>query len=197
MQKPNNYDNTQASGEFTPIELGGHLLVIKQVEEMKSRAGKPMLKIFFDTADSDKQPRYFSEQFKNDIRPDKKWPNNGIAYVLTEDENGNCSRSFKTFTTSVEKSNNGFQIAWGDRFCQCLKNRLIGGVFGIVEDYYNNKVIKKHQLRWFRSMDKVMDAEVPEPKLYTGYSNNNGNPVTSSDGFMNIPSGIDEELPFN
>ena len=30
MQKPNNYDETQAGGEFTPVELGGHKLVIKQ-----------------------------------------------------------------------------------------------------------------------------------------------------------------------
>lgn len=24
MQKPNNYDNTQAQGDYTPVELGGH-----------------------------------------------------------------------------------------------------------------------------------------------------------------------------
>lgn len=33
MQKPNNYENTQAQGEFTPVELGGHKLIIKQVNE--------------------------------------------------------------------------------------------------------------------------------------------------------------------
>ena len=31
MNKPNAYDETQAGGEFTPVELGGHKLVIKQV----------------------------------------------------------------------------------------------------------------------------------------------------------------------
>lgn len=31
MRKPNNYENTQAQGEFTPVELGGHTLVIKQL----------------------------------------------------------------------------------------------------------------------------------------------------------------------
>ena len=31
MQKPNNYDTTQAAGEFEPIKLGGHKMVIKQV----------------------------------------------------------------------------------------------------------------------------------------------------------------------
>lgn len=37
MRKPNNYENTQVQGEFTPVELGGHKLVIKQVEERMSK----------------------------------------------------------------------------------------------------------------------------------------------------------------
>ena len=35
MQKPNNFDNTRASGEYTPVSLGGHHLIIKKVEEMQ------------------------------------------------------------------------------------------------------------------------------------------------------------------
>lgn len=42
MRKPNNYENTQAQGEFTPVELGGHTLVIKQVEERMSKINKPI-----------------------------------------------------------------------------------------------------------------------------------------------------------
>ena len=50
MQKPKNYENTQAQGEFTPVELGGHRLVIKSVEERMSKTNKPMLVVFFDFA---------------------------------------------------------------------------------------------------------------------------------------------------
>ena len=32
MQKPNNYDETQAGGEFTPVELGGHVLISYEQE---------------------------------------------------------------------------------------------------------------------------------------------------------------------
>ena len=74
MNKPKNYENTQAGGDVTPIELGGHILEIKQVEEVWSRSGKPMIKIFFDFAREDKQSGYFAEQYKNDIRPERKWP---------------------------------------------------------------------------------------------------------------------------
>ena len=47
MKKPNNYAETPAGGDFTPIELGGHHLVVKQVSEKKSQTGKNMLVILF------------------------------------------------------------------------------------------------------------------------------------------------------
>ena len=30
MRKPNNFDNTKAQGDFTPVELGGHIMVISE-----------------------------------------------------------------------------------------------------------------------------------------------------------------------
>ena len=113
MNKPNAYDETQSGGEFTPVELGGHKLVIKQVNETKSKTGKDMIVVLFDFAEDDKQPGYFMEQFQNDIRPNKKWPNQATQYILTEDAEGKCTRNFKTFTTCAEHSNAGFSVQWG------------------------------------------------------------------------------------
>lgn len=199
MRKPNNFDNTKAQGEFTPVELGGHIMVIKEVAEMKSKNGKDTLKISFDFAKNDKQPGYFEKMFRDDIRPDKKWPNQATQYILTEDADGNCSRSFKTFITCVEHSNK-LEVQWGDNFEQQFKNKAIGGVFGPQMDYYNGKEIKKRVLRWFTSADKVKDAQVPDMSETQAYKNHlNGyhpNSTSAGDGFMNIPDGIDEELPF-
>ena len=141
MQKPNNFETTQAQGEFTPVELGGHYLVIKEVSEMKSKNGKDMIKVSFDFAKNDKQPGYFEKAFRDDIRPEKKWPNQATQYILTEDAEGNCSRSFKTFITCVEHSNK-MEVQWGDNFEQQFKNKVIGGVFGPQMDYYNGKEIE-------------------------------------------------------
>ena len=143
MRKPNNYENTQAQGEFIPVELGGHYLIIKEVLEMQSKTGKEMIKISFDFATADKQAGYFMESFKNDIRPEKKWPNQATQYILTEDQDGNCSRSFKTFLTCVEHSNTGFETQWGDDFGEQFKNKLVGGVFGPQMDYYVGKEREK------------------------------------------------------
>ena len=204
MNKPNAYDETQAGGEFIPVELGGHKMVIKSVTEMKSRTNKDKIKVEFDFAEDDKQPGYFSEQFANDIRPDKKWPNQATQYMLTEDAEGKCTRNFKTFTTCAEHSNAGFSVQWGDKFCQCFKGKKIGGVFGEQMDYYNGEEKKKRVLRWFVSLDKVADATIPdmsETKSYKEYKQGVGMPnygTPGDDGFMNIPDNIDDsELPFN
>lgn len=200
MRKPRNYENTQAQGEFTPVELGGHRLVIKQVEERMSKTNKQMIVVYFDFAQGDKQAGYFTEVFKNDIRPEKKWPNQATQYILTEDENGDCSRSFKTFLTCVEHSNKGFETQWADDFGKQFKNKLIGGVFGPQMDYYDGKEREKRVLRWFVSVDKASDAAVPDMSETQAYKNyKNGYPQGSTptgDGFMNIPDGVDEELPF-
>lgn len=203
MKKPNNYENTKAQGEFTPVELGGHKLVIKQVSEKKSKNNKDMIVVLFDFASDDSQPGYFSQQFADDIRPEKKWPNQATQYILAEDEEGNTSRSFKTFCTCVENSNSGFECWKKDETFnfQGIKGKKIGGVFGEQLDYYNGKVLHKRVLRWFTSMDKLADAQIPDISETQAYKNSvNGYPAAATpgtDGFMNIPDGIDEELPFN
>lgn len=202
MQKPNNYENTQEQGMFEPVELGGHYMVIKQVSETKSKNGKNMIVVLYDFDQNDKQPGYFMEQFKNDIRPDKKYPNQATQYILTEDDKGECTKSFKTFCGCVERSNAGFVTQWGDNFGQQFKGKKIGGVFGEQMDFYNGEEKKKRILRWFCQIDKVADATIPDlTESKTFKEHKMGDPIasaaTSPDGFMNIPDGLDEELPFN
>ncbi len=199
MNKPNAYDETQAGGGFTPVELGGHKLVIKQVIETKSRNGKDMIVIKFDFAEGDKQAGYFEEQFKNDIRPDKDWPYQATQYTLINNPEGKCSRDFKTFITCVEHSNAGFETKWGNEIQNWpsqFQGKKIGGVFGEQMDYYNGEEKKKRVLRWFCSLDKVADAAVPdmsETKPYKDWKNSQ-----SGTDWMNVPNNLDDDsLPFN
>ena len=82
-------------------------------------------------------------------------------------------------------------MVWGEQFCNALKGKAVGGVFG-EEEYINNagEVKTANKLFWFRGIDKVMDAEVPAKRTVE--------PQQESNGWMNIPDGIeDDELPFN
>lgn len=199
MLKPNGYDEAKVQGEFIPVELGGHQMIIKQVNEKLNKNNQPMIVVEFDFAANDKQPGYFAEQLKNDIRPDKKWSNQATQYINVYDSDGKTSRAFKTFTTCVEHSNTGFETQWGDNFCQQFAGKKIGGVFGEQMDYYNGKEIKKRVLRWFVSAEKVDDSQIPDMSETAAYKQykQNGAIASGDGGFMNIPDGIDEELPFN
>lgn len=183
MQKPNDYDELKVGGDFTPVELGGHHLVIKGVREQETSTGKPMIVVAFDFAKNDSQPNYFSEMFEKDIRPEKKWPNGGTQYIMTQDwqDASKTSANFKRFITAVEKSN-GFEVSWGAKFCEQFKNKKVGGVFGLVEEEYNGEIKKRHKLRWFCEDANVEKQAIPKEKLIEGGATASVSSVASVNG---------------
>ena len=190
MQKPDGYDEAKVSGERIQIRLGGHHCVIKQVTEKQSKTGKDMIVVLLDFDKADDQPDLFGTSFKNDDRPEKKWPFNGTQYINTMDskDKSKTSKSFKSFITAFERSNNVTAV-WGDNFCDQFKGKKIGGVFGVVEEEYNGEVKKRHRLRWFCEDNRADSASVPEPKLLN-------KPSTGVNDFVNVPDGTAEEIPF-
>ena len=193
MQKPNNYDNTQSFGGFTPIELGGHVCIIKKVEEITSKTGKEMIKISLDTDRTDSQPNYYMNSWNNDTRDNKRW--GCVVYQLVYDAKGNTSRGFKTFIEMVEKSNQGFNVdaIWGDNFANFFTNKLVGGVFGR-EEYLNSYGESKFAVKCtgFRSVQDVRDGKVepPKDKLLAPSSN------AASNGSTDFEPAFDGDMPF-
>lgn len=199
MQKPNGYEEAQASGEFTPVNLGGHHAVIMQVTEKKSSTGKDMIVVVFDFAKNDEQAGYFNDRFKNDTRDDKKWPFNGTKYIMVNDyqDANKTSRQFKTFCTCFEKSN-GTEVNWGlPNWGAQFKGKKIGVVFGEEENEYDGTVRMRRVPKWFCRDDMAEQAGVPEPKYLNGSAPATA-PVTATqqnDGFMDVTN-TEEEIPF-
>jgi hypothetical protein len=206
MVKPNGYDEAQTMGrQKEEIALGGHHLIIKQVNETVSSTNKPMIVVLFDFDQTDKQAGLLMKEFKDDDRADKKWPHRGTQYIMVNDyqDPSKTSRSYKTFCTCFEQSN-GVKINWVEdsaAWAAQFKNKKIGGAFGVVHSVYQGKEIERTELRWFISDDKVSTCQVPMDKLL---NENQKKQLTTSDtqetdnnGFINIPEGVDEQLPFN
>lgn len=180
MLKPNNYDNIKTFGEFAPLELGGHILVIKKVVESKTTQGKDMVTIFFDTHTTDKQPNFYTDKYKRDTRAEKKW--SGFRTEWPHIANGDANPFFKAFIQSVEKSNNSFKIQWGDAFTTCLVGKLVGGVFGREEYIYNGEKKLATKCMAFRSVEAIKaGVKVPEDKLIDVLSNGAGDLVPVHD----------------
>lgn len=191
MNKPVGYDEATVAGEFTPIELGGHRLTILGVKEVELN-GYEAITVQFDMAKDDSQPSYYQNQYNNDTRDNKKYGGQTNIFTNTTEFNGKKRNALKAFITSVEKSNPGFNVVWGDKFANCFRGLKIGGVFG-EEEYLSNtgdiKVIRK--LRYFRDINDVTSAEIPNKKEIA-------NKPVSSEGFMSIPDSVEDDgLPFN
>ena len=203
MQMPKNYDKTPVQGERIEVMEGGHQLIVYQVVETTTKKGKPMIVVQYDFAQGDRQAGLAANTYRDDVSPEKKWPHFATAYIQVEDQEGNTSRNFKTFCSSVEASNPGFSISWGDGFAACFKKKLVGAVFGPVENEYHGAISVRNELRWFCGIEKSKDAKVPALKALP--ENKSSNSATSlpetvgPDGqpnFMDIPDGVDD-LPFN
>lgn len=186
FNKPAGYDEVQAGGDYTPIELGGHKLIIKRIEEIQ-KDGYSYLKVSFDTAPDDVQPNYYMNQYKNDTRENKKW--GGIATIFPTDREGRTSKIFKQFCTSIERSN-GTQIQWGAYFEKSIVDKVVGGIFG-EEEYINanGEVKTARKLFWWRSTEGIKDAAIPEKRTVE-------QPADSGTDFMAIPDISADDLPF-
>ena len=204
MQKPKLYDEIEIKEfDYVPISVGGHKGIIMKAEEYTSDfSGKKSLKVYVDTASDDKQPEYFREQYKNDTRIDRKYPNGAIKYVpLGEEENQ--IKMLKSFITAYENSN-VCQFDWGKDWEQ-LKGKKIGLVFG-QEEYTSQDGTTKlaTKLNQFRSIDKVDNAKIPKVKLldgsyveYEDYMKKNENKTTSAEEvFGNGVTITMQDLPF-
>ena len=203
MQRPSDFDEVRGYDEQKALEPGGHILRILKVEETTSSTGKPMLIINFDTADRDKQPKYYKQRYDADTRQDKKWP--GRVWQLTQDpQTGGTNAGFKTFITSVEKSNSSsFKVVWGDKFCDCFKDKLVGGVFR-----REQFVSSKGKTAWttkcigFRSVAAIDEGvEVPDDKYlsdeaYDKAHDYGGYPAPNNANVQVPPPGDDDDYPF-
>ena len=203
MIKPNGYDEASTQGEFEQIELGGHHLIIKQVSEKKNKNGGDMIVVSFDFANNDKQPNFFMNQFKEDIRPEKKWPRRGTSYINVLDSKGNTSRNYKTFCTCFENSNHT-TINWVEdpaAWCSQFKNKIIGGAFGIVHSVYEGKEIAPIELRWFVTDSKVAETKVPKEKMLSDEDKAklaaDNTTITGTPDFVAVSDSDMEALPFN
>lgn len=201
MLKPNGYEEAKTTGEYAAPETGGHHARILDVKIAKTQTNKDMLVISFDFAENDKQAGYFMNQYKDDVRPEKKWPHGGTNYTVCVDNEGKTSRSYKTFCTSWEHSNNK-QVLWIEddtAWCAQFKNTRIGVVFGKVHSVYQNEEKIRNEMRWFCSDDKVSEVTIPREKELSEQEKKivQNQAIADNSSFMDIPDSINEELPFN
>ena len=109
------------------------------------------------------------------------------------EQDGWTKRKFKTFTDALEDSNPGYHFDWDE---SKFKGLIVGALFN-EREYEKNDGSIGRALNFAQviSVDRVRSGnyKLPDDKLLKRSSGGG----TGDDGFMNIPDGVDDELPFD
>lgn len=156
MKKISGYDKIQESGSFKKLPVGGYIVKILSAIDVPE---KEYLRLSFDIAEGPNKG-FFAEEYKNDTREDKKWPNAG-TFVRSYKEK--ALPMMKGFTTAVEKSNKNYTWNFDE---STLKGKLVGLVIG-EEEFLNSsgKMRTRIYVNSVRSVDIIREGKFEVPEL--------------------------------
>ena len=186
------YETTKAYGDQV-LPKGGYVLKIMGAEICNNKVGQ-YVKIGVDIAEGEYKD-YFANDYKNQQSEDKKWRGNYLLNVPKDDgseKDGWTKRKFKTVIEAIEESNPGYHFDWDEKK---FKGKLIGGLFNEREYEANGAVKRATNLAQLCSVEKIRKGtyQLPDDKLLS----TSGGATSSTPGFMNIPDGVADNLPFD
>lgn len=202
MKKLNGYESAQAYSDTERLPAGGYVLKIMDVKYQENDWGDVIL-LSFDIAEGE-QKDFFAANYKAQTGEDKKWKGTYRLYVPKDDgseQDGWTMRRFKTVMNAFEDSNSGYNWDWDENK---LKGKLIGALFNNKEYSFddsngNNRHGFFTNCHSLVTVEKIRSGkfEVPADTLLKGNNQQNSKQSDIGTDFMQIPDGIDEELPFS
>lgn len=202
MKKFNGFDRNDIYQDFERLPVGGYILKIMDAKEEQYRGGGSGLAISFDIAEG-AHAGFYTANYKSQTSEDKKWKGVYRLYIPRDDgteQDGWTKKRFNTVIVAIEESNPGYHWDWDEKK---LKGKLVGGIFNNKEYDYNGR------RGFFTNCYSLVDTErirsgkfnIPADTLLktSQHAMSNGYPAGATpgdDGFMNIPDGVDDELPF-
>ena len=191
------YDKTKRRTTFEQLPKDAYVIKILGAKQESGNNGS-YVAIAFDVAEGPHKG-FYQSQFDRNTSEDKKWPFDGVFNLSVPDDNSPeyVWRNWNTFFADLEDSNAGFVFS-GD--LKALKGKLIGGKFHIRQNESNGKVYSHTKMKWTcvaEDVRKGKAGQLPDDKLIgtwtapAAISNNFG-----MDGFVSLPDGSEEELPF-
>ena len=192
MRQLNGYANASVMTDTEKLPAGGYVLKIMGVKYENGEAGKnDTLIISFDITEGDFKD-FYAKQYRANTNDDKKWKGNYRLRVPFDDgstQDAKTQNIFKTAISCIEESNNGYHWDWDETK---LKGKTVGGLFREKEYDYNGRHGFFTECMCFKSASLIREGKftVPEPRLLPAAP-------TTSEGFMSVPVGNDDLLPFS
>lgn len=203
MKKFGGYDDAkkqaQASG-VGKLPAGGYVCRVIGVKYTKGEEGKSdFIEIQFEIAEGE-YAGFFQKQYEANTNEDKKYKGRTKIYVPNDDgseKDGWTKKSFASWTNAFEESNEGYLWDWDEKK---WKGKLVGIIFGETGTVIGGREVVYTEARFATSAEKIRSGNYREAKFkakdgYTGSSSSSSG--SDPNGFMDIPEGAVEDLPFD
>lgn len=186
------------SNTFEQLPKGAYVIKIMGAKEDTWPSGDKVVRIAFDIAEG-KYMGFYQAMFDRNTNEDRQWPYDAVFNLNVPNDNSQpyVWDNWNTFFADLEDSNSGF-IFDGD--LKKLKGKVIGGKFHIEQTAKNGNVYDHTKMKWSCVADDVRNGKagkLPNDKLIgTGRTATKASNTSEMDGFLSIPEGCEEELPF-
>lgn len=173
-----------------PLPAGGYVAKILNAKVEEYSWGE-VLVISFDIADGEYKD-FFSKQYKENTREDKKWKGN---FRLTVPNEGNQyfdsqKRTFGNAIWAIEESNPGYHWDWNET---ALKGKTVGVLFRNYEYDVEGRQGWSTECCTFVSVEDVRAGNFKQPKDKP-LRNKPTNNITESN--FTVLDEVESELPF-
>lgn len=198
MSLPTYNKAKRKSNTFEQLPKDAYVIKIMGAKEDTWPSGDKVVRIAFDIAEG-KYMGFYQAQFDRNTNEDRQWPYDAVFNLNVPNDNSQpyVWDNWNTFFADLEDSNSGF-IFDGD--LKKLKGKVIGGKFHIEQTAKNGNVYDHTKMKWSCVADDVRNGKagrLPNDKLIgTGRTAPKTSSTSEMDGFLSIPEGCEEELPF-
>lgn len=198
INRPNNWDSIKEPSGREQLPPGGYVVIINGAEVKRSPKGYEYLDLSIDIAEGEYKGYYQSDYYAQE--GEKRWKGHYRQGTPKQDDEKRTSY-FKGMIKAIEESNPGYQWNWDER---SLVGRIVGCLFGEVENEYNSKRFMRTEPRFMCGADRIRtgDFNTPQPKMLPmqqTFSGGYGQPGQNAQA-QQMPHGFeainDDAIPF-
>ena len=184
VKKWHDYDSTQTQTFTKPLPTGGYVGKIMGANLQQYSNGQTGMVISVDITEGD-YAGYFTDRYRSDPAPDKKWKGNVRLNIPADDGGENDERDkrvFKSAMVAIEESNSGYHWNWDEN---TLKGKAIGVLVRQKEWAFNGSTGWSVDCFKLLSVDDVRQGnykKIADKPLQARYVANTVNDIASAEG---------------
>lgn len=196
MKRFNDYETTRSFSNTPKLPVGAYPIKIQKVRYEEGTNGtSDRIVVKFDISEGEFKD-FYKQNYESQTGEDKKWKGTFQIYCPLDDgseKDGWTKSRFKTIMEDIEASNAGYAWNWDEN---SLEGKVVGGIFGEINTVIDGRPVTYVSMRQTVSIENLKNGNFKIPTPYNKSGASGSAPASTSSGFVNVPDGEKEEIPF-